>query len=1060
MLEKFEEGIEHARKVLQYKPNDAGMLENIATFEKLIAQKGLKTTFSNDKPTAYFYVGLSSERWTSDSVNNGGIGGRETSNIYMAKEFQKLGWNVTLFSDCHGMEGEYDGVPNVDYRRFYDVCQKHKPDVVFSSGRFHIFDEDFPATMKVAWVHDLGWGNSLEEWFDYLTDERRDKLSTIISMSPFQMEGLISQYSIPKELFYLSRSGIKVEERFSKKVERNRHRLIYTSSADRGLERLLDYWPAIRTYVPDAELHIFYGFLNAIVGAKSRSEEQGKKMEEWVNGLTAKMEQLPGVEFHDRIPQDQLAVEFQKSSVWAYPTHFCETMCLSALEASAAGCAVVTTDMGALHTTVGEYGKLVQGDPNSQEYKDQFIGEVARLLKDDVYWNERSELAKQNIYNRHNSFGTYYWDWKAIAQEWDKYFRKELKQEVLLTSTAASFSQLDDKGAFDYINANFKDYMQDEQEILWAMKSAREFMDKPLDTIVEIGLGYGANTGMLSRLLSAEGRVIGIDPCDEPHLRIQTELLEPILPNDNFKLIRDKSQDPGALNELQHHLAGKKIDLLFIDGSHTYEDSLADWNNMFPFMADKSVVAFHDVGNQSLTALEVGCVRTFKEISESHTSDKLVNANSPRGVPLGIGMIFLDRTKVPESNSLKKVTCFQVLEDVSWRDSLKTLEQIWETLKPGGQVEMLVPDLYTRTKQLFDGRKNIYEMADMLYGWQDSPKAFHKAAFTQSSVRSLLARAGFSVLNIHSEGDNLRAIGKKPEHLDKYAICEIAKRRYEQEVTYPGSLGGQPYNIHGETTIQSVVESPELSVVVLACKRKDMCTVPCVEAIKRNIGDIRYELLGIDDGSEDGTKEFFLEQANMTTVLTPRQGMTVAVNAGIAATSAPYICTVWNDVNIPENMIKPMLEYIREHPDCGMITGWFDEWKQPKSNELVMLLPNYLEQERAINVYIPGLCRIYSREAFAHAAPFDPFLYNMWEDHDSALAVQACGYKIAALAEPEYNHDPPKNILGDPSLHTLGQHIRRFLTLYYVHLKWNYKLDANWFLSTKAEDYNALGGAK
>jgi len=39
----------------------------------------------------------------------------------------------------------------------------------------------------------------------------------------------------------------------------------------------------------------------------------------------------------------------------------------------------------------------------------------------------------------------------------------------------------------------------------------------------------------------------------------------------------------------------KPIDLLFIDGSHVYEDVLADFNGFFPHVKPGGIVAFHDV---------------------------------------------------------------------------------------------------------------------------------------------------------------------------------------------------------------------------------------------------------------------------------------------------------------------------------------------------------------------------------------------------------------------------------------------------------------------------------
>ena len=41
---------------------------------------------------------------------------------------------------------------------------------------------------------------------------------------------------------------------------RHKHWVIYTSSYDRGLEHLLKMLPDVKKAVPDAELHVFYGW--------------------------------------------------------------------------------------------------------------------------------------------------------------------------------------------------------------------------------------------------------------------------------------------------------------------------------------------------------------------------------------------------------------------------------------------------------------------------------------------------------------------------------------------------------------------------------------------------------------------------------------------------------------------------------------------------------------------------------------------------------------------------------------------------------------------------------
>lgn len=59
----------------------------------------------------------------------------------------------------------------------------------------------------------------------------------------------------------------------------------------------------------------------------------------------------------------------------------------------------------------------------------------------------------------------------------------------------------------------------------------------------------------------------------------------------------------------------RQIDLLFIDGDHTYEGCLDDWNNFSPFVKSGGTVYFHDCDETS-----PGVVQVFQEIGEGWTN--------------------------------------------------------------------------------------------------------------------------------------------------------------------------------------------------------------------------------------------------------------------------------------------------------------------------------------------------------------------------------------------------------------------------------------------------------
>ena len=50
--------------------------------------------------------------------------------------------------------------------------------------------------------------------------------------------------------------------------------------------------------------------------------------------------------------------------IYAFPSIWVETSCISAIEAMGAGCEIVTTNLGALYETCTPFGKLVGFDRN------------------------------------------------------------------------------------------------------------------------------------------------------------------------------------------------------------------------------------------------------------------------------------------------------------------------------------------------------------------------------------------------------------------------------------------------------------------------------------------------------------------------------------------------------------------------------------------------------------------------------------------------------------------------------------------------------------------------
>lgn len=190
-------------------------------------------------------------------------------------------------------------------------------------------------------------------------------------------------------------------------------RVFYGSSYDRGLEHLLKMWPDVRKAVPNAELHIYYGWklFDRFYGDNPERMAWKEKME--------KMMAHEGITHHGRVSQPEIIKEMKMCGIWAYSTHFGEINCISAQKAQALGCIPVVIDYAALETTV-QYGAKVEGDIYDKEVFDEFKAQLIALLKDP---KRQEEIRKKMVPWARKQF-----TWVNTAKQWSDMFKgKEVK---------------------------------------------------------------------------------------------------------------------------------------------------------------------------------------------------------------------------------------------------------------------------------------------------------------------------------------------------------------------------------------------------------------------------------------------------------------------------------------------------------------------------------------------------------------------------------------------------------------------------------------------------------
>lgn len=357
-------------------------------------------------PLLCIHAGYAYESWNGASIRETGIGGSETAVAAMALEFSAKGYRVVVCCNCQGKSGMVEGIrylPLEDFRHFID---RHYIDVFIISRYAGTLNQPVRARKKYFWMHDIFAMGGPEE--KALLTRHADDLDGIFCLSPWHRSFAVAYHRLPEDKCILTGNGID-GQRFAQQAAKEPNRFIYSSSPDRSLDVVLRLFPKIRTVLPGATLHIYYGFENWESSARQQGNtQQLELMAEIKNGM-----QQEGVFYHGRVDQQSLALAFLESDVWLYPTSFTETFCITALEAQAARTLCVCTGLAGLDSTVADRGILLQLSPDHPGFDTYVLETLVDIQQDIPRKNDLLDRARQWAGQQ---------SWSAVADQWQRLF--------------------------------------------------------------------------------------------------------------------------------------------------------------------------------------------------------------------------------------------------------------------------------------------------------------------------------------------------------------------------------------------------------------------------------------------------------------------------------------------------------------------------------------------------------------------------------------------------------------------------------------------------------------
>lgn len=359
------------------------------------------------------------------------LGGTQSAMINLAQSLaQTIGNQVYIFCNCQNEEGIYENVNYFKSEKIVRFSKENDIDIYICVASETALRASLKAKKTILWLH-----NDYSPYKKELQDIAREisgymsvRSDKVVTVSNWQTQIIKNIFKIPANHIKKIYNGINPHlfQENTKLTDRKKH-LIYISAPDRGLDLLLDFFPLIKNRLPDIQLHIYGSFKTW-----GKTDTQYKEIEKKIFSKTNQTD----VYLHDPIPVKQLAEKMREALLFVYPNHSsefsyfeAETFCLSAMEAQACGLPVITSKRGALVETVVDKktGILIEGDPYSEQYKENFIHSVIKLIEDKNLWktysNQAYEYAKTFSYSK-------------ISKEWESFFHQlNIEQSTKLDSS-------------------------------------------------------------------------------------------------------------------------------------------------------------------------------------------------------------------------------------------------------------------------------------------------------------------------------------------------------------------------------------------------------------------------------------------------------------------------------------------------------------------------------------------------------------------------------------------------------------------------------------------------
>jgi len=258
--------------------------------------------------------------------------------------------------------------------------------------------------LRIFYAHDL----PPDPESKHLENGGWDKYHRLVFVSHWQQQAYINHFNIPWSKTVVLQNAIEsvtIEPREQKPVK-----IIYHTTPHRGLNILVPVVEKLaEVFKNDIHLDVYSSF--SLYGWPERDKQ--------FEPLFEKIRAHPNMTYHGTVSNEKVRVALAKAHIFAYPSIWPETSCLSLMEAMSAACICIHPNFAALPETAANWTYMYQFHEDNSSHARTFYN----MLQDAIVYTLSDSYKEDVKLKGQKSYADLFYSWELRKLQWEIFLK-------------------------------------------------------------------------------------------------------------------------------------------------------------------------------------------------------------------------------------------------------------------------------------------------------------------------------------------------------------------------------------------------------------------------------------------------------------------------------------------------------------------------------------------------------------------------------------------------------------------------------------------------------------